>query len=286
VRTAGIDPDVNPYNERTTGRVIGWWSGGVASAMACYLALEKWGDDVELVFCDTSLEHPDTYRFMDDFEKRVGAKVIKIKSERYSEPEDVWIAELALNFAQGAPCSTQLKKRVRIKYQDTYRDFAQVFGFDFCSKEINRAKAILYNDPDLNPVFPLIVERYDRDRIFTELKKLDIKPPLTYKYFLNNNCIGAFKSSKGGCVQGGIGYWQKMQDLFPHKFAYMADMEHTLSALKGKPVTVCKDQRKKKGHKPLFLLPCKDFPEIEDISVIKGRQPITPFECNGFCATR
>ena len=36
--------DENPFNGATKGRVIGWWSGGVASAIACKLALEKYPD--------------------------------------------------------------------------------------------------------------------------------------------------------------------------------------------------------------------------------------------------
>ena len=110
--------------------------------------------------------------------------------------------------------------------------------------------------------------------------------PRPYKHFLNNNCIGDFDSPKGGCIQGGIGYWQKIKYLYPHKYEYMANMEHKISALKGKPVTICKDQRKNKHGARLFLKPNPDFPEIEDISVIKGRQPLTPFECNGFCSTQ
>lgn len=34
----------------------------------------------------------------------------------------------------------------------------------------------------------------------------------------NNNCFST------GCVQGGIGYWQKMEKEFPEKFNVMADL--------------------------------------------------------------
>lgn len=285
MRTIYEYPDTNPFNDKKDGRIIGWWSGGVASAIACKLALEKWTDRVELVFCDTGIEHPDTYRFMSDFEKKLGVKINKISSDKFSEPEEVWRKYKGMNFALGAPCSSSLKRLPRIKYQNLQEDFGQVFGFDYGKKEEKRATNMLVNNPDLNPLFPLIVEKLDRVEIFKEIYKLGIKAPEAYKHFLNNNCIGAYDSPKGGCVQAGIGYWQKIQELFPHKFEYMANVEHEISKLKGSPVTICKDQRKNKKGNRLFLKHNPAFPEIEDISVIKGRKPLTPFECNGFCST-
>lgn len=284
-RTIHTYPPVNPYNDVTQGRVIGWWSGGVASAVACFLSLEKWGSDVELVFCDTALEHPDTYRFMADYENKLGVKIKRIKSERFGEPEDVWHQVTGLNFAHGAPCSMYLKKYPRIKYQKLKTDFCQIFGFDYDGKEMRRATNMLTNNPDLNPVFPLIINKLNREKIFAKIKDIGIEPPSAYKHFLNNNCIGADDSPKGGCIQGGIGYWQKIQRLYPKKFDYMSEMEHKLSRKKGQPVTICKDQRKDTKGARLFLKVCSDFPDVESIAVIKGLEPITPFECNGFCST-
>ena len=49
-------------------RVIAWWSGGIASAVACKWALSAF-KNVSIVFIDTKNEHPDTYRFLKDCEK-------------------------------------------------------------------------------------------------------------------------------------------------------------------------------------------------------------------------
>ena len=35
-------------------RVVSWFSCGAASAVAAKMALEKFGPDVEVVYCDTS----------------------------------------------------------------------------------------------------------------------------------------------------------------------------------------------------------------------------------------
>lgn len=226
-------------------RVIAWWSGGVASALACILALKKY-QNVHIAFCDTSSEHPDTYRFMKDWEKRTGATVHIYKSKKFKEPEEVWRHFNGLNFAPGAPCSSELKRAVRIKIQDINNDYGQVFGFDYCKKEIRRSKKMIKNYPEINPIFPLIEHKISRERIFRVLKWIGLKPPVIYKHFLNNNCIGADDSPKGGCVQGGIGYWQKMKTIYPKKFEYMANIEQELTEIKGEPVTICKDQRKGK----------------------------------------
>ena len=285
-RTIDEYPKINPFHDSDeNNRVISWWSGGVASAVTCVLMLEKY-ENVSIAFCDTSLEHPDTYRFMNDFENKFGIKIDIIKSSKFNEPEDVWRRYSGMNFAHGAPCSNELKKQPRIKYQKKDTDFAQAFGFDYGKKEMRRATNMLVNNPDINPIFPLIVEKYSRDKIFKKIKDLGFKIPKAYEYFQNNNCIGDFESEKGGCIQGGIGYWQLIKEKFPKKFEYTANLEHELSIKKNKPITICRDQRKKTRGNKLFLKKCEAFPEVEDISVIKGKRPVVYFECNGFCSTQ
>lgn len=97
--------------------------------------------------------------------------------------------------------------------------------------------------------------------------------------YQNNNCF------KTGCVQGGIGYWQKRQRDFPESFERMASLEHELTNIKGEPVTICKDQAK--GGGLVFLKPHPDYPSMKDISMMKGRMPKENLmECNGFCSTK
>ncbi|MAT38889.1 MAG: hypothetical protein CL946_04725 [Ectothiorhodospiraceae bacterium] len=280
-----LKPNINWYNGVSSGRSIGWFSGGAASAVACYLALQEL-DDVFLAFTDTHIESDDTYRFLSDFEGALGVKVHHFCSDKFNEPEDVWREYNGLNFAHGAPCSTYLKREVRIKQvQDLDNDYCQIFGFDFSKREINRAINMVKNHAETNPRFPLIEREYDRGKIFSTLKYLGIKPPIAYIHFDNNNCLGPESSPKGGCVQGGVGYWQKMREVYPHKFDYMANIEHELSKEKGEPVTICKDQREATKGSKLFLKFNPGFPDVGTIDEIKGRQPDGYFECNGFCGT-
>ena len=55
------------------GAVIGWWSGGITSAVACRLAIEKY-PNVRLIYIETGSHHPDTMRFKSDCEKMVWAR--------------------------------------------------------------------------------------------------------------------------------------------------------------------------------------------------------------------
>jgi hypothetical protein len=75
-----------------------------------------------------------------------------------------------------------------------------------------------------------------------------------------------------------------MKEDFPQKFNEMANMEHELTAIKGKPVTMLKDQSKNSTGF-VFLKAHPDYPELKSIDDMKGR-PVEPLmECNGFCGT-
>ena len=65
----------------------------------------------------------------------------------------------------------------------------------------------------------------------------------------------------------------------PSNFDKMAEVEHELTNLKGKPVTMLKDQSKNGGL--VFLKPHPDYPNIKDISMMKGREPRPLTDCNG-----
>ena len=102
---------------------------------------------------------------------------------------------------------------------------------------------------------------------------------------VTGNCFGT------GCVQGGIGYWQKMRDEFPDKFDVMADMEHELTELKGEPVTMLKDQSNEakvkmkidpKAHL-VFLKKHPLYPDNKCLEDMPLRKVEPLFECNGMC---
>lgn len=273
-------------------RIIGWWSGGVTSAVAIYLMIEKYGvDKVEVYFIDTRNEHKDTYRFLKDCEKLYGREIVTLRNDNYGCIQDVWKKYLSLNVANGAVCSSELKRRVREKWQQDNPDYdAQIFGFD--PSEPNRAKSLSLNHPKTKPIFPLLERNMSKEECITFLEVRGIKvPEMYYLGFNNNNCFGADEESLGGCVQGGIGYWQKIQREYPKKFEAMAKMEHELTDLKGKPVTMLRKlvpyvdeqgNKKRKGIS-MFLISHPKYPDLPQFSEQKGKEPKPLMECNGMC---
>lgn len=261
--------------------VIAWWSGGIASAVTCKLCIDWFGvENVRVVFIGTNNEHDDTYRFKKDCEKWYGCQIETISSNKYDHIEDIWYDSLSLNLAKGAKCSQELKITVRQLFTKQNNFSYQAFGFDIT--EMNRAKDMLKNNYHLNPIFPLIATLMGKKDCLKMIQNannlfLSIEIPAAYKLgFDNNNCL------KTGCVQGSIGYWQKIGRDTPEKFDKMAAIEHDLTNLKGEPVTICKDQSK--GGGLVFLKPHPDYPHMKDLSMMKGRPPGKLMECNGFCS--
>ena len=276
-----------------TKKVVGWWSGGITSAVACNVAIELYGlENCRIVMIDTRNEHYDTYRFKSDCEKWYGKEieVISAIGDEYKNIQEVWRSHKSLNVAHGAICSTELKRRVREKWQKNIEFDYQVFGFEFNKNEFNRAKSITLNHPKAKGIYPLLMMGYDKDKCIEIVQDAGIEIPEMYKLgFRNNNCFNT------GCVQGGIGYWQKMKKDFPEKFEKMAKMEHELTELKGEPVTMLKDQSdeakervSKTGNKWAQLMFLKKHPNYPEVICIddKPDMEVKPlFECNGFCGT-
>ena len=256
-------------------KIIGWWSGGITSAVACKITIDLYGkENVRIIFIDTRNEDDDTYRFRKDCSDWYGIEIETISSTKHESVEDVWIRYKALNNAKGAICSSEMKRQVRETWEKTNNWKHQVFGFEL--DEYKRAKGMVFNNPQTKPFFPLMMYGLSKKDCIKIVQDENIEVPNMYQLgFLNNNCF------KTGCVQGGIGYWQKMGRDFPDKFDKMAEMEHRITNLKGKPVTMLKDQSKDGGL--VFLKPHKDYPDIKDITLMKGREPKPLVDCNGMC---
>jgi len=257
-------------------KIICWWSGGVTSAVACWFAIQLFGKDrCRVIFTDTRNEDDDTYRFMRDCEKWYNLPIEIITNEKYNSIEEVWDKHNSLNVANGAICSSTLKREVREIWQKNNDWEHQVFGFDL--DEAKRAKSMTINNPKVKAIYPLMMYGLFKKDCIKIIEDAGIEVPLMYHLgFLNNNCF------KTGCVQGGIGYWQKIKREYPDKFNDMAEREHRYTDNKGKPVTML---RVKFGddYVPLFLKPHPNYPNLPRFEDRKGIEPKPLFECNGFC---
>lgn len=264
------------------GFVLGWWSAGVTSAVACKYALQMY-DNVELYYIHIDSAHPDNTRFKEDCEKWYGCEIKELKSSRFKDQFDVIRKTRAINTPSGAPCTLKLKKQVRFDFEkhheiSLFNDkviLNQVWGFEFDKKQVNRAIRFGQQYPYTNPLFPLIEKGINKDQAAGILMSAGIELPAMYKLgYSNNNCIG--------CVKGGKGYWNKIREDFPHEFYEMADLEKEIghSCINGKFLHDLNPSEGRNGQEvmPNCGLICDlEFTDIEDVSldsVLSGHKSI------------
>lgn len=207
--------------------IILWFSCGAASAIACKIALDKYGaKNVRIVYQHINSAHADNKRFIADCEKWYGKKIEIIQSHLYADQFHVIRAIRYINGPAGAACTTHLKKNVRKMFEKRNPDIKlQVFGMT--ADEGHRAKRLLKDG--LSYEFPLIDAGIYKKECYERLHIAGIELPEMYRLgFNNNNCIG--------CVKGGAGYWNQVRKHFLVEFTKMAELERELdhSCINGK----------------------------------------------------
>ena len=218
-------------------KIIGWFSCGVTSAIACKLLLKKY-ENVEFYYTDTGSQDDDSIRFLHDCENWYGKKITILRNEKYSNHFDVIEKNRMINNNHYFPCTHELKKKVRYELEEKLGSWSgQVWGFSL--EEKLRAKRMKEQYPDMNPVFPLIDVGLTKQNCVHILKRSGIEIPKMYKLgYKNNNCIG--------CVRGGMGYWNKIRVDFPVYFQKMAKLERVIGHS-------CLKEENEGKSKPLFL---------------------------------
>ena len=79
---------------------------------------------------------------------------------------------------------------------------------------------------------------------------------------------------------------KRLSENIPDKFNAMAEMEHKLTEIKGKPVTMLKDQSndaKIGGNWQVFLIKHPSYPHLKCIDDMRECKVEPLFECNGYC---
>lgn len=202
---------------------ICWFSCGVSSFVACYLAK----DIDKIVYTHINDQHPDSMRFLHDCEKLLGRKIEVIQSDKYSSVNEVIEKTKCINTAFGAPCTKWLKKQVRKDWEKkNFEHHIYVWGYD--ANEKNRADRLEKTMADYEHEFPLIEHGLSKEECHGIADKLGLKRPAMYDMgYSNNNCIG--------CVKGGMGYWNKIRVDFPEIFESRAKQERIIgrSCIKG-----------------------------------------------------
>ena len=197
-------------------RTVVWFSCGAASAVASKYAIKKY-KNCEIVYCDTGGEHPSNKQFLEDCENWIGKKITILKNEKYEDHFDVFEKTKYLQGIKGARCTTELKKKMRLKHQRP--DDIHIFGYTL--EEKGRAEKFENHNPEFFVDWILIENQISKDNCLGIIWKSGIKMPKMYDLGYNhNNCIG--------CVKGGMGYWNKIRKDFPEHYNKMAKIERKI----------------------------------------------------------
>lgn len=166
-----------------------WFSTGISSFVACYLAK----DVDEIIYTHVPNQHSDSLRFLHDCERVLGRKITILQSDEYESVDDVIEKRRCINTPYGAPCTEWMKKRVRMKWEREHPGHhIYVCGYDV--NERNRADRVCKALSDYDHEFPLIENGLTKEEAHGIAYQLGVPRPIMYdKGYPNNNCIGCVK---------------------------------------------------------------------------------------------
>lgn len=193
---------------------VGWFSAGCSSLVACKLARPD-----RTVYIHVTNQHPDTLRFLMDARTVLG-EIEVIQSDVWTGVDEVLTTKGYVNGPSGASCSLELKKRVRQEWERThFGPHTYIWGFD--RDERRRAERIVETMPEFDHEFPLIERNLTKADCHAMCDEMGIRRPAMYDLgYPNNNCVG--------CVKGGMGYWNRIREDFPHVFRRRAREERLI----------------------------------------------------------
>ena len=138
-------------------RYIVTFSGGKDSEATCIWAKENLQADWEIVFCDTAWESPLTYKFMIDFESKMGKKVNYLKSKKYKGFIDLTRKKKRFASTKGRFCTQELKVKPMIDFiLDQVKEDCRIYQGLRWEESKNRASANKIDDYFLHYFQPII----------------------------------------------------------------------------------------------------------------------------------
>ena len=248
-----------------TDRVVSWFSAGVSSAVATKMLANEITD---IIYIHIDDQHPDTLRFVKDCEQWFQNEIQILQSDRFKTVEEALLQSGFVRSPDGAPCTGQLKKAVRKRWEAKnkfFNYFRYVWGMDV--NEADRAERIKAEQWEASHSFPLIDFGMTKNEAHGVLASAGIRRPAMYELgYLNNNCVG--------CVKGGMSYWNKIREDFPDVFERRAKMERLIG---GTSLAVSEMVDGKKKKVPLFL---------DELDPKRGRDlPPIVEECGVLCGS-
>ena len=220
------------------------FSGGIGSWATAKRVVEQHpGEHVTLLFSDVQGEKDphigedeDTYRFIDEAAKNVGAELVIVKDGR-----DIWQVfkdERFLGNSRLASCSHILKQKPARAWLEANTDPARTtvyVGIDW--SETHRIPSIERNYLPWSAAAPMTEPPYlSKADMIKWAESEGLAPPRLYAMgFSHNNC-------GGGCVRAGHGQFKHLLDMMPERFAVWESKEAEMAAFLDRDVSILKDR--------------------------------------------
>jgi PP-loop superfamily ATP-utilizing enzyme len=202
-----------------------WFSCGAASAVAAKKTIEMYGEKaiIRVVNNPVAEEDADNRRFLADVEKWLGIEIEIATNPKYRSNScvEVWETRKFMSGVSGAPCTIELKKMARQRWEEENRPDYHVLGFTY--DERNRARNFRMTERE-NLVCPLITHKLTKKDCFAIIRNAGIELPRIYKVgYPNANCIGCVKATSPT-------YWNHVRKMHPEVFAERANQSRRLGA--------------------------------------------------------
>ncbi len=214
-------------------------SGGLASFVAGYRALERFGNDsVRFWFFDTLIEDEDLYGFLADSERALGIHI-----ERFAEGRNPWEVFRDKRFIGNSRvdvCSRLIKREFLeelLSQQYPDKDVTLHFGLEWTESHRIDTVRRAWKEKGYQTEFPLTWSPLLVPEDYRKLVvHLGVRVPRLYSLgFAHNNCGGA-------CVKAGIGQWARLWAHFPDRYAWHEAWEQAIRRQLRKNVAILRNR--------------------------------------------
>ena len=241
--------------------IVVWFSCGAASAIALKRTIDKYGADntIRAVNNPVAEEDPDNKRFLKDVSDWLSIKVESAINPKWPNCSavEVWEKRSYMAGINGAPCTTELKKKARQHWESQNTWDYLVLGFTV-EEKTRHSNFVLTERENLLPV--LIEDGLTKKDCLDILLDAGIQPPAMYsRGYPNANCIGCVKATSPT-------YWNLVRRDRPDIFAKRAEQSKRIGAR----LVRVDDER-------IFL---------DDLDPKATGNKIQSFECGSFCEER
>jgi hypothetical protein len=202
-----------------------WFSCGAASAAAAKLTLDQYSHRAHVRVLNNPVkeEDADNRRFLLDVQRWLGVEIESVTNPAFSDAsaEDVWAQKKGMSFPHGAPCTVELKKRARQRWEADNRVDWHVLGFTADEKKRHDRFVLTERSNTLGVLINAGLTKADCYRL---VQDAGLQLPRIYALgYPNANCVGCVKATSPT-------YWNHVRKMHPDVFAARAAQSRQLGA--------------------------------------------------------